>query len=106
SSGALVLDLNTGQTLFSDNPHVARLPASVQKLYTTSTALLKFGPRGTLSTSVLGVGSMQGDTFTGTLYLRGGGDPTFGSASFDYANYGTGATGQRLVGHLRAATGL
>jgi D-alanyl-D-alanine carboxypeptidase/D-alanyl-D-alanine-endopeptidase (penicillin-binding protein 4) len=106
SSGALVLDLNTGQTLFSDNPHVARLPASVQKLYTTSTALLKFGPRGTLSTSVLGVGSMQGDTFTGTLYLRGGGDPTFGSASFDYANYGTGANVQRLVGQLRAATGL
>ncbi|MGB9186214.1 MAG: D-alanyl-D-alanine carboxypeptidase/D-alanyl-D-alanine-endopeptidase [Solirubrobacteraceae bacterium] len=106
SSGALVLDVNTGQTLFSDNSQVARLPASVQKLYTTSTALLKFGPRGTLSTSVLGVGSMQGDTFTGTLYLRGGGDPTFGSASFDQANYGTGANVQSLVGRLRAATGL
>jgi D-alanyl-D-alanine carboxypeptidase/D-alanyl-D-alanine-endopeptidase (penicillin-binding protein 4) len=105
-SGALVMDLNTGQTLFSDNPHLGRMPASVQKLYTTSTALLKFGPRGTLSTSVLGVGSMQGDTFTGTLYLRGGGDPTFGSASFDLANYGTGTSVQSLVKQLRAATGL
>lgn len=106
SSGALVMDLNTGQTLFSDHPHVGRLPASVQKLYTTSTALLKFGPGGRLTTSVLGVGSMQGDTFTGTLYLRGGGDPTFGSAGFDHANYRTGASVQRLVGQLRAATGL
>jgi D-alanyl-D-alanine carboxypeptidase/D-alanyl-D-alanine-endopeptidase (penicillin-binding protein 4) len=106
SSGALVLDLNTGQTLFSDNPHIGRLPASVQKLYTTSTALLKFGPQGTLSTSVLGVGSMQGATFTGSLYLRGGGDPTFGSAGFDHANYGTGANVQNLVRQLRAATGL
>lgn len=106
SSGALVLDLNTGQTLFSDNPHVGRLPASVQKLYTTSAALLEFGPRGTLSTSVLGVGSMQGDAFTGTLYLRGGGDPTFGSAAFDHANYGTGADVESLVRKLRAATGL
>ncbi|MGH2868534.1 MAG: D-alanyl-D-alanine carboxypeptidase/D-alanyl-D-alanine-endopeptidase [Solirubrobacteraceae bacterium] len=106
ASGAVVLDLNTGQTLFSDNPRVGRLPASVQKLYTTSAALLKFGPRGTLSTSVLGVGSMRGATFVGTLYLRGGGDPTFGSAGFDHANYGTGANVQRLAGQLRAATGL
>jgi serine-type D-Ala-D-Ala carboxypeptidase/endopeptidase (penicillin-binding protein 4) len=106
SSGAFVRDLSTGQVLFSDNAHVARLPASVQKLYTTSTALLRFGPQGTLGTSVLGVGQMQGATFTGTLYLRGGGDPTFGSAGFDHANYGTGATVQRLAGQLVDATGV
>ena len=60
----------------------------MQKLYTTSTALLQFGPNGTLTTWCSASAQMQGGTFTGTLYLRGGGDPTFGSATFDRANYG------------------
>jgi D-alanyl-D-alanine carboxypeptidase/D-alanyl-D-alanine-endopeptidase (penicillin-binding protein 4) len=105
-SGAYVLDLSTGQTLYSANAQTGRLPASVEKLFTTSTALEKFGTDGTLTTQVLGVGVQQGTTFTGTLYLRGGGDPTFGSAAFDRTNYGTGATMQRLVTNLIAATGI
>ncbi len=105
-SGAYVLDLTTGQVLYSNDAQAPRLPASVEKLYTTSTALLKFGPNATLTTSVLGVGQVQGGTFTGTLYLRGGGDPTFGSAAFDHANYGAGATVQRLVSNLVKATGI
>ena len=106
-SGADVVDLDTGQTLYSNNAGGARLPASVQKLYTTSAALLRFGPNNTLTTSVLGVGQMHSGTFTGTLYLRGGGDPTFGSAAFDRANYGgAGATVQRLVTDLVNATGI
>ncbi len=100
------MDLTTGQVLYSNNANGPRLPASVEKLYTTSTALLDFGPSGTLTTSVLGVGQVSDGTFTGTLYLRGGGDPTFGSAAFDQANYGTGATIQGLVKNLIAATGL
>ena len=43
ASSGLVLDETTGQTLWSVTPNTPRLPASVQKLYTTSTALLKFG---------------------------------------------------------------
>jgi D-alanyl-D-alanine carboxypeptidase/D-alanyl-D-alanine-endopeptidase (penicillin-binding protein 4) len=42
----------------------------------------------------------------GTLYLRGGGDPTFGSAAFDRAWYGTGATIQSLVAALRRQAGI
>jgi D-alanyl-D-alanine carboxypeptidase/D-alanyl-D-alanine-endopeptidase (penicillin-binding protein 4) len=106
SSGAYVLDLTTGQVLYSNNARGGRLPASVEKLYTTSTALLKFGPNSTLTTSVLGVGQMRDGTFTGRLYLRGGGDPTFGSAGFDRANYDAGATVQRLVTDLITATGI
>ncbi|MGI8507101.1 MAG: D-alanyl-D-alanine carboxypeptidase/D-alanyl-D-alanine-endopeptidase [Solirubrobacteraceae bacterium] len=105
-SGAYVQDLNTGQTLYSDRARSARLPASLEKLYTTSTALIEFGRSATLSTSVLGVGRMQGGTFTGTLYLRGGGDPTFGSAAFDRANYGTGASVQQLAATLISTTGI
>jgi D-alanyl-D-alanine carboxypeptidase/D-alanyl-D-alanine-endopeptidase (penicillin-binding protein 4) len=105
-SGAYVQDLTTGQVLYNHNAGTPRLPASVEKLLTTSTALLKFGAGATLTTSVLGVGQLSAGTFRGTLYLRGGGDPTFGSASFDHSNYRAGATMQRLVTNLISATGI
>lgn len=104
SSSAYVVDMNTGQALYSNAAGVERLPASVEKVYTTSTALLRFGPHATLTTSVLGAGTLRRHgVWHGNLYLRGGGDPTFGSASFDNSAYGTGATVQRLVGNLKGA---
>jgi D-alanyl-D-alanine carboxypeptidase/D-alanyl-D-alanine-endopeptidase (penicillin-binding protein 4) len=106
-SGAYVVDLNTGQALFSAAATTGRLPASVEKLYTTSTALLRFGPSATLTTSILGVGTQgPGGTFSGTLYLRGGGDPSFGAAAFDRRHYGGGATLQRLVANLVRQSGI
>jgi D-alanyl-D-alanine carboxypeptidase/D-alanyl-D-alanine-endopeptidase (penicillin-binding protein 4) len=103
-SSALVVDLSTGQTLFAAAPNAPRLPASLEKLYTTSTALLEYGPTATLETAVLGAGSLTpGGVWKGALYLRGGGDPTFGSASFDHAAYGTGASVQDLAAAVRAA---
>src|SRR5450755_2945188 len=105
-SGAYVVDLTTGTELFSHNANTPRLPASVEKLYTTSTALTRFGADANLSTTVLGSGQQRGSTFTGTLYLRGGGDPTFGSAGFDSRAYGTGATMQHLVSNLVSVTGI
>jgi D-alanyl-D-alanine carboxypeptidase/D-alanyl-D-alanine-endopeptidase (penicillin-binding protein 4) len=106
STGAYVVDLTTGKTLFSDRATTGRLPASVEKLYTTSTALLRFGPNSNFLTRVFGVGTISHGTFTGTLYLRGGGDPTFGAQSFDLHYYGTGATMQRLVADLIRYTGI
>jgi serine-type D-Ala-D-Ala carboxypeptidase/endopeptidase (penicillin-binding protein 4) len=105
-SGAYVLDLDTGRALYSHSPDVGRLPASVEKLYTTSTALLDFGPNATLTTSIYGAGTLNAGHFTGTLYLKGGGDPTFGSASFDHFAYGGGATMQRLVANLIRTQGI
>ena len=105
-SGAYVVDLTTGQRLFSYQPDIGRLPASVEKLYTTSTALLRFGSNTTLKTSVYGVGTLDGGTWNGVLYLKGGGDPTFGSAAFDNFAYGGGATIQRLVANLIRTTGI
>ncbi|MGZ4168366.1 MAG: D-alanyl-D-alanine carboxypeptidase/D-alanyl-D-alanine endopeptidase [Solirubrobacteraceae bacterium] len=105
-SGAYVVDLTANRTLYSRNAATGRLPASVEKLYTTTTALQRFGPGGILTTSLLGQGTQDGGTFTGTLYLRGGGDPTFGSSGFDSANYGTGASLEGLVAALRTATGI
>ncbi len=107
ASGGYVVDLNTGTTLFSSAANTPRLPASVEKLYTTSTALLRFGPNTSLTTSVLGNGTLAaGGHWSGTLYLKGGGDPTFGSASFDHFAYNGGATIQRLVTNLVRTTGI
>jgi D-alanyl-D-alanine carboxypeptidase/D-alanyl-D-alanine-endopeptidase (penicillin-binding protein 4) len=106
-SGAFVLDMTTGRTLFSSAASTGRVPASVEKLYTTSTALLRFGSAGTFTTSVVGVGAFDSaHGWHGTLYLKGGGDPTFGAQSFDRAAYGTGATMEALVANLKLQTGI
>ena len=78
-SGAFVRDLDSRQTLFASKPDAPRAPASVEKLYTTASALMRFGPDATLSTSVAGRGFLDPDgVWRGDLYLRGGGDPTLG----------------------------
>ena len=101
ATSAEVVDMTTGETLYSVAAGVGRLPASVEKVYTTSTALLRFGPSATLSTTVLGSGYLDSSgVWHGALYLKGEGDPTFGSLSFDQFAYGTGATMQRLVSSL------
>jgi D-alanyl-D-alanine carboxypeptidase/D-alanyl-D-alanine-endopeptidase (penicillin-binding protein 4) len=102
-SGADVVDLTTGTTLYSQHPTIPRLPASVEKLYTTTTALALYGPSARLTTSLLGTGRTRGSTYTGTLYLRGGGDPTFGSSSFDHSFYGTGSSVGQLAAKLHSA---
>lgn len=105
-TGALVVDMTTGKTLFAYKSRTGFLPASVEKLYTTSTALLKFGPNAKLMTRVFGVGWLGSKgTWHGTLFLKGEGDPTFGSSSFDDATYGgAGATIERLIQNLLAKT--
>jgi D-alanyl-D-alanine carboxypeptidase/D-alanyl-D-alanine-endopeptidase (penicillin-binding protein 4) len=81
SSGAYVIDLDTGAQLYARAPDVARVPASVNKLFTTSTALLRYGADGQLTTEVLAAQPLDDEgVVDGNLYLRGGGDPTFGRA--------------------------
>jgi D-alanyl-D-alanine carboxypeptidase/D-alanyl-D-alanine-endopeptidase (penicillin-binding protein 4) len=108
ASSAFVYDLATGQPLFADAASSWRLPASVQKLYTTSTVLLRFGPTARLTTTVLGRGHKDAQgIWHGTLYLRGGGDPTFGWASFDHSYYrNAGTTVQGLVANFLHRTGI
>jgi len=81
SSGALVRHLDTGDTLYARRADSPRVPASVEKLFTTSTALLRYGPAGTLTTRVAMDGLVIGGVLRGDLYLIGGGDPTLGAAA-------------------------
>jgi len=103
-SGALVADASTGRVLFAWRPDVLRVPASNQKLYTTAAALLAHGPAARLPTRVLGEATVDdAGTYTGNLYLRGGGDPTFGTLSFNRRAYGMGGTVSGLADRLAAA---
>jgi serine-type D-Ala-D-Ala carboxypeptidase/endopeptidase (penicillin-binding protein 4) len=77
-SGAYVVDLDSGRQIYALRADTPRMPASVEKLYTSATTLRRMGAAGRLATGVLAetapdaVGVVRGD-----LYLRGGGDPTF-----------------------------
>ncbi|MGI8414397.1 MAG: D-alanyl-D-alanine carboxypeptidase/D-alanyl-D-alanine endopeptidase [Solirubrobacteraceae bacterium] len=109
SSGAFVVDLDTARALFSARADTPRLPASVEKVYTTSTALLRLSPETSLATIVLGRGTLDAHGgWHGILYLKGGGDPSFGSASFDRSTYGSGvgATTARLAANLIRQSGI
>jgi D-alanyl-D-alanine carboxypeptidase/D-alanyl-D-alanine-endopeptidase (penicillin-binding protein 4) len=101
AAGAYVVDLTDGHVVLDDRGDAKRLSASVTKLYTTSTALMELGPRARLSTSVRGTGRRDGATWIGDLYLRGGGDFTFGTAAFARKAYGSHATVERLAAALR-----
>jgi serine-type D-Ala-D-Ala carboxypeptidase/endopeptidase (penicillin-binding protein 4) len=80
-SAAVALDLATGSLLYTQNPGLPLAPASNEKLPLTYALLATLGPTYRIETDVLGEGEQDGTTFTGTLVLKGAGDPTLSSAS-------------------------
>jgi D-alanyl-D-alanine carboxypeptidase/D-alanyl-D-alanine-endopeptidase (penicillin-binding protein 4) len=105
SSGAYVYDLTTRTPVFSLRASLKRPPASVEKLFTSIAALYELGPEARFKTSVLGRGWLgPGGVWHGNLYLRGGGDPSFGSSGFNtlYED-GYGPTVTELAGRVRRA---
>jgi D-alanyl-D-alanine carboxypeptidase/D-alanyl-D-alanine-endopeptidase (penicillin-binding protein 4) len=106
--GAYVYDITAKKALFSERATTLRAPASVEKLYTATAVLARMGPDARLSTTVYGIGQLlPGGTWEGSLYLRGGGDPTFGSGSFISAHYGgIGASVSTLVTELVRTAGI
>jgi serine-type D-Ala-D-Ala carboxypeptidase/endopeptidase (penicillin-binding protein 4) len=102
-SGALVYDLDADNELFGLRPNVKRPPASVEKLWTTAALMVKLGPNARLHTMLLGTGSQRGGVWHGSLYLRGGGDPTFGDPAFNRTwEFGYGPTAAQLTQQLAA----
>jgi D-alanyl-D-alanine carboxypeptidase/D-alanyl-D-alanine-endopeptidase (penicillin-binding protein 4) len=108
ADGAYVYDLTAKQALFSERAGATRPPASVEKLYTATTALDLMGAPARLDTTVYGVGHMAPrGVWEGSLYLRGGGDPTFGSSPFIDSHYGgIGASVSTLVTQLVRTDGI
>jgi serine-type D-Ala-D-Ala carboxypeptidase/endopeptidase (penicillin-binding protein 4) len=83
--GLLILDAQTGQTLYEQNADKFFVPASNMKLFTTALALAKLGPdyrfRTTLETR--GMTSAEGK-LNGDVILVGRGDPNLSNRKFPY----------------------
>jgi serine-type D-Ala-D-Ala carboxypeptidase/endopeptidase (penicillin-binding protein 4) len=104
ATGGEVYDLTAHTSLFDLRQNFGRPPASVEKLWTTVASLQMMGPGMELQTAVLGRGHLgPGGVWHGDLYLRGGGDPTFGDAGFNRGfEQGQGPTPSQLVAQLRS----
>lgn len=102
-----IREQSTGTVLASRTPTTRRIPASVTKLFTTSTALLKDGPATIYTTQLRTDGTIDDDgVLRGNLIVRGAGDPSFsltGVAALADAAASAGIT--RLDGTLRADLG-
>ncbi|HEX9599743.1 MAG TPA: D-alanyl-D-alanine carboxypeptidase/D-alanyl-D-alanine-endopeptidase [Gaiellaceae bacterium] len=79
-SAAVALDLSSGTVLFQQNGNRSLAPASNEKLPLTYAALGRLGPAFRIETDVLGEGEQDGTQWTGTLALKGNGDPTLSRA--------------------------
>ena len=79
-TGAVAIDLATGETLFSEHGNLPLVPASNEKLAVAYSALVTLGPTFRFETDVLGRGEQDGTIWRGSLVLVGHGDPTLSSA--------------------------
>jgi serine-type D-Ala-D-Ala carboxypeptidase/endopeptidase (penicillin-binding protein 4) len=79
-SAAVAFDLTTGTVLFQQNGNRPLAPASNEKLPLTYAALVRLGTAFRIETDVLGQGEQDGTQWTGTLVLKGNGDPTLSRA--------------------------
>jgi D-alanyl-D-alanine carboxypeptidase/D-alanyl-D-alanine-endopeptidase (penicillin-binding protein 4) len=98
STSAWVFDADTGTEVFSLNAGRKRTPASVEKLFTTATAFDRLGQEFRFRT-VVAADAPPDETglVTGGLYLRGGGDPSFGTPALGRLAAAVRAAGVRDV---------
>jgi len=82
--GLLIVDANTGETLYQQNADRYFLPASNLKLFTTALALAKLGPDYRFHTTLETRGSIANGILTGDLALVGRGDPNLSNRKFPY----------------------
>ncbi len=103
-SGAYVMDADIEQDPVRPPAGTPRSLASNTKLFTSSAVLGRYGPSASLATALLGSGSLDSaGRWRGNIYLRGGGDPTFGSRSFARRAYGSDASVEVLADELDQA---
>ena len=78
--GAVVVDLASGETLFSRNARAGLVPASNEKLLVAFAALTLLGPEYVITTEALGKGEQNGTKWVGDIVLKGYGDPHLSTA--------------------------
>ncbi len=124
--GILVVDAETGQTVYEQNADQLFLPASTTKLYSCAAALAAFGPDHRFETPVYQRGSLSNGTLLGDLILVAQGDLTMGGRTSSdgkmafknqdhtYANFMPGSeltdtdplTGLKDLAHQVASAGI
>ncbi len=83
--GLLIVDAQTGETLFEKNADGYFVPASNMKLFTTALALAKLGPEYKFHTTVETRGTISpAGTLSGDVVLVGRGDPNLSNRKFPY----------------------
>lgn len=106
-----VVNLRTGRNVCTLNSLTRRSLASNNKLFTIATALDRLGREQRLQTRVLAAGKVKSGVLDGNLYLKGGGDPSFGTSAFvDSYFAGQGSEIEKLAlkvrqSGIRAVTG-
>ena len=83
--GLLIVDAESGETLYEQNADKYFLPASNMKLFTTALALAKLGPEYRFHTTLetRGTTSSEG-VLSGDVALVGRGDPNLSNRKFPY----------------------
>ena len=83
--GLLILDAESGQTLYEQNADRFFVPASNMKLFTTALALAKLGPEYRFRTTLETHGAISAEgKLDGDLILVGRGDPNLSNRKFPY----------------------
>jgi serine-type D-Ala-D-Ala carboxypeptidase/endopeptidase (penicillin-binding protein 4) len=104
ASGAYAVHLGSGRPIVAVREQTPRIPASVEKLFVTSTALLRWGPDHQLTTRVLTASTLDEEgTIDGDVWLVGGGDPTLTDGELRQLAGDVAATGvERIRGSVLA----
>ena len=83
ASGAVVVDLQTGQLVFARHPDLPLAPASNEKLTVSFTALHELGATYRFRTEIFGRGHQEDGIWHGDVFLKGFGDPTLSSLQLE-----------------------
>ncbi len=82
ASSLRVFNLKTRKNVCTLNPGARRSLASNTKLFTTATVLERFERDQRFRTRIFAAGNVRNGVLRGNLYLKGGGDPSFGTRAF------------------------
>ncbi len=85
----VVQDAQTGEYIYQHN-HTTGLPAaSTQKVITSATGFALLGKDYQYTTHIYYSGEVNGEELNGDIYIKGSGDPSFGSWRWDHTKMDT-----------------
>ncbi|HKY99444.1 MAG TPA: D-alanyl-D-alanine carboxypeptidase/D-alanyl-D-alanine-endopeptidase [Gemmatimonadaceae bacterium] len=104
--GVLIVNPETGDTLYSRNAHKLFMPASNQKILTSSVSLTQLGPDYRYRTVIAKRGEIKDSVLNGDLIVIGRGDPTMSDRVYGSAAKEMAAIADSIRAHgIRRVTG-